>query len=157
MRARPFAPVPTPGVPAVGANKAAAIAVHTQAIPGNHADALATLLAPGFHDHDPVLGEGGAEALVAATHRYSDAFSDQRVDVLHAVAEGDLVALHVELSGRHTGFFRGVAPTGLPFRVREMHLLRFDAGRVVDHWCVRDEDALARTLAQGATVAAGAR
>ena len=131
-------------------NKAAALAVHTQAIPGNHADALAALLAPGFRDHDPVVGDGGLEGLLATTHWYSDAFSDQRVEVLHAVALG---ALHVELSARHTGYFRGAAPTGRTFRVREMHVLRFADGRAAEHWCVRDEASLARALAQGATPA----
>ncbi|MFC8923938.1 ester cyclase [Cellulosimicrobium sp. NPDC057127] len=128
-------------------NKAVAIAVHTQALPGNHAQALTALLAPGFHDHDPVHGRaGGAESLLATMHWYCDAFTDQRVDVLHAIAEGDLVALHLELSARHTGYYRGVAPTGRRFRVREMHVLRFADGREAEHWCVRDEAALVRAL-----------
>lgn len=129
-------------------NKAVAIAVHTQAIPGNHAQALTTLLAPGFHDHDPVHGHaGGVESLLATMHWYSDAFADQRVEVRHAIAEGDLVALHLELSARHTGYYRGVPPTGRRFTVREMHVLRFADGREAEHWCVRDEAALVRALA----------
>ncbi|WP_435736570.1 ester cyclase [Cellulosimicrobium sp. PMB13] len=135
---------------ATAVNKAVAITVHTQAIPGNHADALAALLAPGFRDHDAGR-DGGVESLVATMHWHADAFDDQRVDVLHAVAEGDLVALHVEVSARHTGFYRGLAPTGRRFRVREMHVLRFAEGREVEHWCVRDEPALARALAQDDT------
>jgi predicted ester cyclase len=132
-------------------NKATAIAVHTQAIPGNHADALAALLAPGFRNHDAAPGsEGGTEALLATMHWYDEAFEDQRVEVLHAVAEGELVALHVELSARHTGYYRGMAPTGRRFRVREMHVLRFAEGREAEHWCVRDESVLARALAQDA-------
>ena len=99
--------------PRTAANKAAAIAVHTQAIPGNHADALAALLAPGFVDHDAGgRPGGGVDSLVATMHWFADAFDDQRVDVLHALAEGDLVALHVEVSARHTGYFRGIAPEG---------------------------------------------
>jgi len=138
-------------------NKAAAIAVHTRAIPGSHGDAVAALLAPGFRNHDTSPGgEGGAEALLATMHWYDEAFEDQRVEVLHAVADGDLVALHVELSARHTGFFRGVAPTGHRFAVREMHVLRFAEGREAEHWCVRDEAALVRALAHPAPVAVGA-
>lgn len=137
-------------------NKAAAVAVHTHAIPGNHADAVAALLAPGFRNHDAAPGrDGGDEGLVATMHWYADAFEDQRVEVLHAVAEGDLVALHVELSARHTGYFRGVAPTGRRFRVREMHVLRFAEGRAAEHWCVRDESALVRALAHPAAVGVG--
>ncbi len=137
-------------------NKATAVAVHTRTIPGNHGDALATLLAPGFRNHDTSPGcDGGADALLATMHWYDEAFEDQRVEVLHAVAEGDLVALHVELSARHTGFFRGVAPTGRRFRVREMHMLRFAEGQEAEHWCVRDESALVRALAHPAPVGVG--
>ncbi|MET7136186.1 ester cyclase [Cellulosimicrobium sp. MI9406] len=137
-------------------NKAAAVAVHTHAIPGNHADAVAALLAPGFRNHDAAPGgDGGDEGLVATMHWYADAFEDQHVEVLHAVAEGDLVALHVELSARHTGYFRGVAPTGRRFRVREMHVLRFTEGRAAEHWCVRDESALVRALAHPTAVGVG--
>ena len=98
---------------------------------------------------------GGADALLATMHWYDEAFEDQRVEILHAVAEGDLVALHVELSARHTGFFRGVAPTGRRFRVREMHVLRFAEGQEAEHWCVRDESALVRALAHPAPVGVG--
>ncbi|MHA7134675.1 ester cyclase [Oerskovia turbata] len=130
-------------------NKATAITVHTQAIPGNHAQALAALVATDFHNHDPAPGSsGGLEGLIATMHWFSDAFSDQRVEVLHAVAEGDLVALHVAFSARHTGFFRGLAPTGRHFTVREMHMLRFADGREAEHWAVRDDAWLVRELSE---------
>ena len=131
-------------------NKAAAIAVHTQAIPGNHAEQLRTFVDPAFRNHDESApgAEGGLEGLVATMHWFSDAFSDQRVEVLHCVAEGDLVALHVSFSARHTGFFRGVAPTGRRCTVREMHVLRFAQGRAVEQWAVRDDACLLRVLAQ---------
>jgi predicted ester cyclase len=134
---------------ATATNKATAIAVHTQAIPGNHAQALAALVAADFHNHDPAPGSsGGLEGLVATMHWFSDAFSDQHVEVLHAVAEGDLVALHVAFSARHTGYFRGLAPTGRHFTVREMHMLRFVDGREAEHWAVRDDAWLVRELSE---------
>ncbi|MBE7702150.1 ester cyclase [Oerskovia sp. Sa1BUA8] len=143
----------TATTPVTATNKAAAIAVHTQAIPGNHAQALAALVAADFHNHDPAPGcSGGLEGLVAAMHWFSDAFSDQHVEVLHAVAEGDLVALHVAFSARHTGFFRGLAPTGRHFTVREMHMLRFVDGREAEHWAVRDDAWLVRELSEHAVV-----
>lgn len=130
-------------------NKAIAVAVHTRAIPGNHAELVASLVSPDFHNHDAVPGsEGGVDGLLATMHWFSDAFSDQRVDVLHAVAEEDLVALHVAFTATHSGYFRGIAPTGRRFTVQEMHMLRFADGREAEHWVVRDDTALLRELAQ---------
>lgn len=145
-------PAPTAGAPpsdprVLARNKAAALLVHTQAVPGNHEAVLAALLSPDFHNHDPLPGtSGGVEGLVTTMHWFSDAFSDQQVEVLHAVAEGDLVALHVAFSARHTGYFRGIAPSGRCFSVREMHLLRFAGGQEAEHWAVRDEGSLERAL-----------
>ncbi|MBD8080146.1 ester cyclase [Cellulosimicrobium arenosum] len=133
-------------------NKATAVAVHTQALPGGHAGTLAAFLAPGFVSHDGAFGSDcrpgadGASTLLARMHVFGDAFEDQRVRVLHAVAEGDVVALHLETSARHTGYFHGVPPTGRRVVVREMHMLRFADGHEAEHWCVRDEAALLRAL-----------
>ncbi|GIJ00113.1 SnoaL-like polyketide cyclase [Sediminihabitans luteus] len=128
-------------------NKAAAIEVHTRLLPGNLEAPLASVLAPGFHDHDPLTrGTDDAVGLVATMHWLSNAFSDQRVEVLHAVAEGELVALHVAFTARHTGYFRGIAPTGRTFTIHEMHMLRFAQGREVEHWAVRDDATLVALL-----------
>ncbi|MBD5786237.1 ester cyclase [Cellulosimicrobium terreum] len=134
-------------------NKATAVAVHTQALPGGHEQALASRLAPLFVDHDGGASAGGAAGsgvahLIARMHLFGDAFEDQCVRVLHAVAEGDLVTLHLETTARHTGYFRGVAPTGKRVVVQEMHVLRFVDGREAEHWCVRDEAALLRAIGQ---------
>lgn len=132
---------------ATSAHKAAAIRVHANAVPARQDSVLRELLAPAFRNHDVLHGfEGGLESLATSMHWFDSAFSDQRVTVLHAVAEGDLVALHVELSGRHTGFFRGIPPSGRRFTVREMHMVRFAGGREAEHWVVRDEASLEQTL-----------
>ncbi|TWH26053.1 putative ester cyclase [Isoptericola variabilis J7] len=116
-------------------------------MPARQDAVLRELLAPEFRNHDALHGcEGGLQAFLAEVRWFDDAFSDQQVRVLHAVAEGDLVALHVELTARHTGFFCGIAPSGRRFTVREMHMVRFAAGREAEHWAVRDEAALHRTL-----------
>ncbi len=132
---------------ATSAHKAAAIRVHANAVPARQDAVLRELLTPGFRNHDVLQGrEGGLESLAAAMHWFDAAFSDQQVKVLHAVAEGDLVALHLELSARHTGYFCGIPPSGRRFTVREMHMVRFAGGREAEHWAVRDEGALERTL-----------
>lgn len=129
-------------------NKATAIRVHANAMPACQEGVLRALLSPDFRNHDALPGcAGGPDALTAAMHWFDDAFSDQRVEVLHAVAEGDLVALHVVFSARHTGHFRGIPPSGKRFSVREMHMIRFVEGREAEHWALRDEAWLERELA----------
>jgi len=131
----------------VAANKAVAVRVHANAMPACSESVLRRLLAPGFRNHDVLPGcAGGGDALSATMHWFHDAFSDQRVEVLHAVAEGDLVALHLAFSARHTGFFRGLAPTYRRFTVREMHMIRCADGLEAEHWVIRDEAWLEREL-----------
>ncbi|MCA5895216.1 ester cyclase [Isoptericola sp. NEAU-Y5] len=143
---------PLPAPDAAAANKALAVRVHAGAVPACAEAVLRRLLAPGFRNHDVLPGcSGGSDALVATMHWFDGAFSDQRVEVLHAVAEGDLVSLHLAFSARHTGLFRGLPPTFRRFTVREMHTIRCRDGLEAEHWVVRDEAWLERELraAQG--------
>jgi predicted ester cyclase len=80
---------------------------------------------------------------VAATH---GAFSGLRVEILHCVWAGDLVATHTMFRGRHTGPWLGVLPSGnqVEFRVRE--LLRYRGGRWAEHWAVADVLGLQRQV-----------
>ena len=67
------------------------------------------------------------------------AFSERRWEIHQAIAEGDTVVLHCTFSGRHTGPFMGLAPTNRPFAYRQVHLIRFQDGKGVEHGAVRDE------------------
>lgn len=72
-------------------------------------------------------------------HWLGGVFSDQRYGIHQMVAEGDLVAVRLVHSGRHTGEFLGMAPTGRRFAYRHMHLIRFVDGLMIEHWAVRDD------------------
>ncbi|HEX6754710.1 MAG TPA: ester cyclase, partial [Mycobacteriales bacterium] len=62
------------------------------------------------------------------------------------LASGDKFAVVVEFSGRHTGDFLGVAPTGAEVRVRHLHFYRVAGGQAVEHWGARDELTLLRQI-----------
>jgi predicted ester cyclase len=63
------------------------------------------------------------------------------------VAEGDLVAVHLRVSGTHQGEFMGAAPTGTRIEVGVMAFLRFGAdGRVSERWTRLDDVALLTQL-----------
>ena len=74
------------------------------------------------------------------------AFSDQRWTIEQVIAEGDLVAIHYIHSGRHTGDYFEVPATGRPFAYKQMHMIRIEDGKGVEHWAVRDDAGLMRQL-----------
>jgi predicted ester cyclase len=55
----------------------------------------------------------------------------------------------------------GLAPTGRSFASRQVHIVRFQDGKGIEHWAVRDDLAMLRQLGAlpsqaGRPVAAGA-
>lgn len=104
-------------------------------------------------DEPPAARTGGAEAYLASAYWLRDAFSDLRFVIEEAVAEGDLTALRVTMSGRHTGRFvvydadarvsRVFAPTGRSFAVHQTHWQRIRNGQVIEHWADRDDQGMA--------------
>jgi predicted ester cyclase len=40
----------------------------------------------------------------------------------------------------------GLAPTNRPFAFRQVHILRFQDGKAIEHWAVRDDISLMRQL-----------
>jgi predicted ester cyclase len=83
-------------------------------------------------------------------------FSHLRFDVHEAVASENLVALHVTLSGVHTGRYTKYAPdgamavdrpaTGRPFATTQSHWFRVADGLLVEHWANRDDLGIATQL-----------
>ncbi|MEU8895867.1 ester cyclase [Nocardia sp. NPDC048505] len=77
------------------------------------------------------------------------AYSDLRHTIEAAVVDGDLVALHTVMHGRHTGPFvaynadgqidQVFPPTGKTFAVTQSHWLRVVDGLVLEHWANRDD------------------
>ena len=55
------------------------------------------------------------------------------------IAEDERVVVRSTMTGRHVGEFQGIAPIGKTFRQRQMHLLRFRDGKVVEHTAQRDD------------------
>jgi predicted ester cyclase len=74
------------------------------------------------------------------------AFSDLRYDIHRVLADGDTVAIHCAMRGRHTGEFMGVPPTDRPVAFSQVHIVRFQDGKGIEHWAVRDDLTLLRQL-----------
>jgi hypothetical protein len=61
------------------------------------------------------------------------------LEIHQAIAEGDTAVLHCTFSGRHTGPFLDLAPTNRPFAYRQVHIVRFQDGKSIEHWAIRDD------------------
>jgi len=111
---------------------------------------LEELIAPGYVDHNsPESGCPTGPARVAQVSRQlQTAFPDLTYDVEDIVAEGDRVALRLLLRGTHDGPLMGLGLPGTGKRVamKQIHLVRLEDGKIVDHWAVRDDLGMLRQL-----------
>jgi predicted ester cyclase len=127
--------------------KAAARRTLEEIFPTADVAALAEVVDPDIVNHEAAPGAPqGFEGIKQTMLWLAGAFSDRRYEIHQIIAEGDTVVLHCTFSGRHTGEFMGLAPTNRPFAFRQVHIIRFQQGKGVESWAVRDDLGLMRQL-----------
>jgi predicted ester cyclase len=108
------------------------------ALDRGNADAFAELHHPDYVNHEAAAGRQrgpqGARATAAFLH---GTFADLRHEPLDAVAEGDLVVIRGQASGRHIAEIDGFPATGRTFSVQHIHIFRVTDGKISEHWCWR--------------------
>jgi steroid delta-isomerase-like uncharacterized protein len=83
------------------------------------------------------------EAYIRYDRRFAAAFSNSRITVEEAVAEGDRVMLRMIWRGVHTGPIEGVPePTHKPFEIPGFAVDRFRDQRIVEHVPLFDQYSL---------------
>ena len=99
------------------------------------------LIAPDFVNHSASAGSNcGPESMRASVTWARRAFPDLRFEIEELVAEGDIVAGRLTMSGTHEGPLMGMPPpTGRAVRQDHMHFVRYRDGRAIEHWGVRDD------------------
>jgi predicted SnoaL-like aldol condensation-catalyzing enzyme len=108
-------------------NKQAAISFLKLAASGDVRAARNKFVADGFKHHNPYF-EGSAESLLAAMQENAAQNPGKVLDVKHAIAEGDFVAIHSHV--RHN-------PEEPGFVV--VYIFRFEQGRIVELWDLAQE------------------
>ncbi|MBW3604504.1 MAG: ester cyclase [Actinobacteria bacterium] len=113
----------------------------------NDNEALARWLDPDVETHSP----GGVTTVGIAAQAESwtaahTGLGELRHEVTDVVAEGELVAARVDVTGIHHGHFLGIAPTGRRIRVDQALFARVRDGRIVEMWEVVDTGAGLRQL-----------
>lgn len=97
----------------------------------------------------PATRGRGPAAYYATALWLRAAYADLYHTIESAVVDGDLVALHTTMHGRHVGPFVAYGadgqvdqvfpPTGKTFAVTQSHWLRIADGKVIEHWANRDD------------------
>jgi ketosteroid isomerase-like protein len=118
--------------------KAVARRTLEEIIPNGDAAGLRAVMHPQVVNHGPPAG--------APPGWVKQGFSERRFEIHQVIAEGDTVVVHCTFHGRHTGQFMGLAPTNQPVAFRQVHIVRFQDGKAVEHWAVRDDLGLGRQL-----------
>ena len=81
----------------------------------------------------------GPAGLLATGAWLRAAFADLRFEGIELTAENETVVVQAIMTGRHTGEFQGIAPTGRPFRQRQIHVFKVRAEKIREHRAVRDD------------------
>ncbi|WP_298193246.1 ester cyclase [Novosphingobium sp.] len=105
---------------------------------------LSDWLAPDYLDH---AYQGDAAGLANAIAELRQAFPDAQFEIEDVVAERSTAVLRMRLRATHSGAFRGTAATGAAVDVKVFRWLRFDRGRIAEHWALLDTASLLRQLA----------
>jgi predicted ester cyclase len=100
-------------------------------------------------DEPPAARGRGPAAFYATALWLRETFADLTFDVHEVVVDGDLVAVHNTMSGRHTGpavtydidgnVRQVFPPTGKTFATTQSHWFRVEDGKVIEHWANRDD------------------
>ncbi|MCI0557002.1 MAG: ester cyclase [Nitrososphaera sp.] len=81
----------------------------------------------------------GSEEFVDTVKKLRAAFSDLHYEERDSIASNDKVVSIMLVTGKHTGDFFGIPPSGRNFTYKAVHILRIADGKIVEHQAVRDD------------------
>lgn len=105
------------------------------------------LLADDFVDHTPFPGfEGTKQRVLDLFVMLRTAFPDLRAEMLHQIAEGEMVAPRKVFHGTHAGRFFGMPGSGKKVTITVIHLVRVSGGKMREYWNLVDQAGLMAQL-----------
>lgn len=105
------------------------------------------LVAESFIEHEELPTDAdGRDGLRELFESMQAAFSDFAITIEDMVAEGDKVFVRGTIQGIQRAEFIGIPSLGKPMLVPVADVLRFEDGRIVEHWGVMDTGQLMQQL-----------
>ena len=126
-------------------NKESMKRIFEEAWSKGNVEVLDELVAPSFKQHQ-YDRPSTREAFKAIIQEVRTAFPDLKVAVEDSAAVDDKVWIRVICRGTHLGQFKGLPPTGRRFEITEIHIVRIENGKGVEHWGVADTLGLMQQL-----------
>ena len=110
-------------------------------------DRVEEFVHPDVVDHArPPGAPGGVAGVSAVLGMIREAFPDHDAEVIHMIAEGDLVATYKTFTGTHLGDFLGMPATGRRATIRVMDFVRYRDDQIAEHWNIVDVAGLTAQL-----------
>jgi predicted ester cyclase len=100
---------------------------------------------------DVARQQDGPAGFLATSRWLRDAFSNLRFELQETVAEGGTVMAAAVMTGRHTGMFNGIAPTGRSITHKQVHIFAIADNQITRHRAVRDDLGLLFQLGRSVT------
>ena len=117
------------------ANKALFRRFIQEVINEKNTDKMDILIGENWLDHNPPPGAApGVEGMKQMMGMFFAAFPDLNVTIDQLIAEGDIVVGRMTNTGTHQGDLMGIAPTGKSVTFSEIHMVRIENGKAVEHW-----------------------
>ncbi|QQR84991.1 MAG: ester cyclase [Flavobacteriales bacterium] len=105
-------------------------------------DGLDGIMAQNFTTHMTIPGvtSSGIQKLKDMIAMSNAAFTDNKAEDQHLTAEGDRVIAHYRWTGKNTGSMgEGMPATNASVDVNCVDILRFENGKIVEHWGYMEE------------------
>ncbi|MCP3424698.1 ester cyclase [Rothia sp. AR01] len=99
--------------------------------------AFEELTAESYRRHSKT-GDEALEEVVRQINESFGAFTNFNVEVIHAIEDDDLIAIHWRSTGKHTGEFMGVPPTEQTVTVTGASFLQHRDGKIIEESVVWD-------------------
>jgi steroid delta-isomerase-like uncharacterized protein len=105
---------------------------------------VSDFISPQYFNHesqiDPVRGQlKGPEEFTDTIRNLRSAFADLHYEEQETIAAGDKVVSIVNVTGKHTGNFFVIPPSGNKISYRAVHIHRIADGKIVEHQAIRDD------------------
>ena len=94
-------------------------------------------MAENFVSHLPLPGVSstGIQQMKFMINKSSTALTDNRTEDMHLIAEGDRLVMHYRWKGVNSGSMgEGMPATNKAIDVHTVDVLRFENGKVFEHW-----------------------
>jgi predicted ester cyclase len=102
--------------------------------PEQHPEELAALITTDYIMH------GFPPGMSLAQYRttLNRAIPDGQIEVIHLIAEGELLAARLRVTGTHQGILWGIPPTGRLLSFEIFEIFRVHDGKLAEQWALAD-------------------